>query len=674
MIPRRILPVLALVATAATGIAPAAAPQTQTFRTSVDAVVVDVSVRSSGRLVEGLRAADFDVRDNGVRQAVEIVEAVAVPIDLTLVVDVSAHPRLPEGKPGSAEAAARRVSEEVARVARRLRPIDRLRVLTVDRYVHQVVSIREGSTIAPIEAVASGGLASLYDGLIAALLQPVDPDRRHVVIAGVKNHDTMSAMDVAAVRDVAARSDAWLHVVVLETAAANEAQAAGFRCELESNDVLVEGVCQPTARFWTPHVHELFENLGRMNPDGSQAEVRLTQHGRALRDAVEQAGGVFHRTELFSEPSLAGVFSRVVLDFDTRYLLRYTPTGVAREGRHVITVAVPGSRGAVVRARRGYSVAPAASPALPPPVPTAGARSAAATLEALIATYVRAESAREAIADPAALIQAFLETRATWPGTFNQEAAFALELAEIGLASPSPSPRIAAANLLRRYAHLVRHPLGPDEFERAWLTGQVTLLQGRLVPGGPGSFVDAALQRFPHEPAFLLAKAIAIDRALARSGISPADAVLVRAAYGVAAAHAATAAEARLRLAWFLHRAGRHDEALEQFGRLGAADRQDDPWFTHLRHLLRGHTLRALDRLDDAIGEYRAATGIMWQAQTARVALMNALAFQGRTAEAVALARAIETTPPSNDPWWTYWQGDRRQFLSALAVVRERRR
>jgi hypothetical protein len=53
-------------------------------------VFVDVSVRKGGRQLTGLTAADFELRDNGVKQDIDTIEASAVPIDLSIVVDVSA--------------------------------------------------------------------------------------------------------------------------------------------------------------------------------------------------------------------------------------------------------------------------------------------------------------------------------------------------------------------------------------------------------------------------------------------------------------------------------------------------------------------------------------------------------------------------------------------------------
>ena len=63
--------------------------QQPTFRAFADVVSVDVSVKTGRVPVAGLTTADFEVRDNGVAQQLDAVSIEAVPIDVTLAVDLS---------------------------------------------------------------------------------------------------------------------------------------------------------------------------------------------------------------------------------------------------------------------------------------------------------------------------------------------------------------------------------------------------------------------------------------------------------------------------------------------------------------------------------------------------------------------------------------------------------
>jgi hypothetical protein len=173
--------------------APSPPPQ-QTFRASTDVVFVDVSVRDRGDQVAGLRAEDFILTDNGVRQRVESVEAAAVPIDLTVVVDVSGNPRRPWQKRVPVSRKAADVDDEVRQVATLLRSGDRLRAIAIDTRVQQMFPfVAMPSPV--IRQVEFDGLGAVYDTMMTALLQPVEPARRHVVIARTKGVDTVSSVD-----------------------------------------------------------------------------------------------------------------------------------------------------------------------------------------------------------------------------------------------------------------------------------------------------------------------------------------------------------------------------------------------------------------------------------------------------------------------------------------------
>ena len=67
-----------------------AASQSPVFKARVEGVRIDVLVTEGGRPLAGLRADDFDVRDNGVPQTVDLVSLGDVPVNVVLAFDVSA--------------------------------------------------------------------------------------------------------------------------------------------------------------------------------------------------------------------------------------------------------------------------------------------------------------------------------------------------------------------------------------------------------------------------------------------------------------------------------------------------------------------------------------------------------------------------------------------------------
>ena len=63
--------------------------QQPTFSTRTESVRVDVLVTEGGRVVNGLGPADFEIRDEGVLQTVELVNFQQLPLHLVLALDLS---------------------------------------------------------------------------------------------------------------------------------------------------------------------------------------------------------------------------------------------------------------------------------------------------------------------------------------------------------------------------------------------------------------------------------------------------------------------------------------------------------------------------------------------------------------------------------------------------------
>src|SRR5437868_1598567 len=67
-----------------------ASPQQPAFRSNTLAVRVDVLVTEGGKPLGGLKAQDFELRDNGVPQTLDVADGADVPINAVLALDTSA--------------------------------------------------------------------------------------------------------------------------------------------------------------------------------------------------------------------------------------------------------------------------------------------------------------------------------------------------------------------------------------------------------------------------------------------------------------------------------------------------------------------------------------------------------------------------------------------------------
>jgi hypothetical protein len=290
----RALGIVAPVALAASVVAQRGQPTPQqrtTFRITTAVVAVDVAVRRGNVPVAGLTAADFNLLDNGVPQRIDSVSVEAVPIDVSLIVDTS----------GSVVSNFEEFKDDVKRFARMLRPVDQVRVVSFGTGVQEIIPMQSATVSLKLEALQPGGATSSNDGLFYGLLWPTEVDRRHLVIAMTDGVDTFSTLSSASIVEVAERTSAVFHVI------------------------LVSGY-DPTTTW----------------ERGSR---------QAVAEAAVRTGGEVHKLGRAGND-----FKSIFEDFRASYVLRYTPEGVARDGWHDLKVSVRAANASklTIRSRRGY--------------------------------------------------------------------------------------------------------------------------------------------------------------------------------------------------------------------------------------------------------------------------------------------------------------------------------
>ncbi len=603
-------------------------PQTPVFRTNTDLVTVPVFVKGGTAAVRGLRAEDFVLTDNGVRQQVESLESESLPVDVTILMETGA----------AIEDYRKTLNEQVGRIAAMMRPTDRIEVLGIDDYVNVLVPFGSPTRSLSVGTFRGGGMMSVNDALVAALLREPDPDRQHLVIAMTDSIDTMSTLNSATVRDVARQSGATLVVSWITLSEDGDPgigkpvppwATAGERLERHvraprtlgalpmlggiGTSVVAVDRAVPARQQWTPHYDP---------PRGRTIEAFDT-----LREAAELTGGAVHPPGVFKDRNAAAIFDKIYADFRRNYVLRYLPQGVPRNGWHDVQVTVPSNGGLEVRSRRGYFVETAPPP--PPPLPPPPARG---SLAALIDASGRDDFAeiRRAVADadtPAALgtlIRDFRTAGVVFPSMPRREFVVALALAEAAVASPADDVSSAAISLLGRYATLVQPPTGCDEFERDWLTASTFLLGMVIKPAEAWVPVVNAVTRTPDSPRVLLMRAIVGDQfisglpgAAGGRSVTPAALEQVVGYYDAALAHGEVAQEARIRKGWLLKRLGRENEARVTFD-LAESAADADPMRQQWLRLVQGEPVQPLPSMVGASwsGYWRGDRRVLDQAIT----------------------------------------------------------
>jgi VWFA-related protein len=277
------------------------------FRAFVDAVVVDVSVRASGKPVRGLTPKDFEIRDNGVVQTITDLSVESMPLDVTVLADASES--LDLRTEGQTRGVRDRLAQNITQMPSLLHGDDQAQLL---RFASGV------SASAATETLQRGGAlesqrTSLFDSLIAALLQPVDITRRHVVIVLTDGIDTSSTVSYELRAAVLDRAGAVVHLITT-SAVRDEAQFGP--------PGMIKGVTATT-----------FED-----------------YAWVLRDVADRTGG--RHFEVKPTEDFLPALGAAVEEFRTRYVVRFVPPRV-EAGWHALTVKVAGKHDEL-RYKAGY--------------------------------------------------------------------------------------------------------------------------------------------------------------------------------------------------------------------------------------------------------------------------------------------------------------------------------
>jgi VWFA-related protein len=283
----------------------------QTFRGRVDAVLVEVSVLRGHGPVGGLAAADFLLTDNGVPQQVELRASDQVPLQLTLLVDMSTS-MVDEG-----------VTEAIVRRDTKRRPnpewleaavpsvMATLRQGDVFHLVNFATSARTAperpdgalSLMTPGEGPESARTA-LLDAIDLLLMEPPEPGFRKLIIVLTDARDTASIIPLRLQDSLGRRSSAVV-------------------------DVIAVG-----------------------DPDLRMGGGTTNQYDLILRDLARSSGGEIYLSDAGGD--FARTLASALTAFRAGYVLAFTPTGVTASGWHTLRVGVLGHPDYDVRARRGY--------------------------------------------------------------------------------------------------------------------------------------------------------------------------------------------------------------------------------------------------------------------------------------------------------------------------------
>lgn len=180
--------------------------QDPVFSAHVEGVRVDALVTANGRPLAGLRAEDFDVRDNGVRQTVDLVSVGDVPVNVVLTLDLSrsvAGPALAALKGAGGSLLEALSDGDTAALVTFNRAVVLEVPLTAD-----LETVRQG-----LARAQSGGDTSLIDAALAAMLLGDSDVSRTLVVLFSDGVDTASFSRASEVLETARRVNGVVYAV-----------------------------------------------------------------------------------------------------------------------------------------------------------------------------------------------------------------------------------------------------------------------------------------------------------------------------------------------------------------------------------------------------------------------------------------------------------------------------
>lgn len=301
----------------------AAATRQQTFRSGVTGVVIPASVRSGNKPVHNLTANDFELRDNGVVQSLQDVSAERIPIDLTLLLDLSSSVDGPT---------LQRLKTAVVDTAGLLRADDRIRLVTISQVLREVFPLQPKGAGMPIDTLSAEGATSLYDGLAATMMRPTEIGRRQLIVAFTDGRDSTSIIDENALKAIGELTDAVVDIVIPIGTRAPETRRLSQRAG-----------GAPDSLAGAPNV-----SVNGQPVAGAAVDIVPA----ALSSLVAPTAGQV--LTLPPDESISRVFKTMLDDFRATYVLQYVPAGVEPSGWHAVDITVKRRGRFEVRARNGY--------------------------------------------------------------------------------------------------------------------------------------------------------------------------------------------------------------------------------------------------------------------------------------------------------------------------------
>lgn len=302
--------------------------QMGTIRLETDLVSIDVGIsdRAGNRSIAGLKAEDFVVYEDGVRQKIAAFSAGDVPFNLVLLMDTSGSTR---EDVSTMRRAARRFLDE-------LRPQDRVAVVQFNREVELLKDLttdREKIEDA-LEMLKPGTGTSFYDGLLLTIDEVFKGvSGRRAIVALTDGVDSFGYTTFREILPKLEAAGASAYFLELDTEAFTEAgmmRDCKERNHFEFSKKQLKKYREEYARG-SMEV-DYGEHCRIASLDRMQINRRLYESARReLREIASKTGGRVYPVKDLQQ--LEPAYSQIAAELHTLYSLAYYPTNERHDGK-----------------------------------------------------------------------------------------------------------------------------------------------------------------------------------------------------------------------------------------------------------------------------------------------------------------------------------------------------
>ena len=283
-------------------------PHRRVYRSSASMVALNVTVTDGRKLVTGLGAADFEIYEDGVPQAVRFFEASKVPMDVILLLDTSSsmRDRMPV------------VHDAAKGFMKVLREGDRGAVVSFNENVRviQDLTTDPAAIEAAINSTTAKGSTALHNAIYVTLKQFGNPARRP--------------------------GDVRRQTIAVLSDGEDTSSLIGF-------DDVVE-----LARTLGVNVYTIGLQPGTRSNAAAEERTHFSNAAYALKALAKETGAASFFPG--NEHDLKNVYSEIAKELEAQYSIAYSPTNTRLDGRfRKILVRVPANPSFRPRARAGYT-------------------------------------------------------------------------------------------------------------------------------------------------------------------------------------------------------------------------------------------------------------------------------------------------------------------------------